>query len=176
MDAFAYTTDHFCMSMAYAPLLSTTVWKHTLLMDLSSFAATRVSTAQKLRVLIIASEHFGGNKKRRSTFPGTLEKDIVTIVKMYQIRYLRRINFLIDHIFVFKGTSPCKRGNKVLFARTQKRSRNRYHPSSMLEFCLSPRGINRFLIILNSHQIELAGVMSSAMHGVINEIMGINFD
>jgi len=37
-------------------------------------------------------------------------------------------------------------------------------------------GINRFLIIFNSHQIELTGVTSSATHGVINEIMGINFD
>jgi len=40
----------------------------------------------------------------------------------------------------------------------------------------STSGINRFLIIFNSHQIELTGVTSSATHGVINEIMGINFD
>jgi len=70
------------------------------------------------------------------------------------------------------------RGEKKKKKKKKKKRKSLENRLLLLRDWNSPLGarINRFLIILNSHQIELAGVTSSATHGVINEIMGINFD
>lgn len=163
LDAFAYTTDHFCMSITRAPLRRPTrgsMRRHTLLMDLSSFT-THVST------------------------PITYYREIQHINNYYykwiivwgERTYM--FDLLIAIIDVLTFWRKFFRRKKKQLATMKKKIRNRSHNSGshlLRDWEILPLRINTFLIILNSHQIELAGVTSSATRGVINEIIGINFD